>query len=161
MSARARQNVATACQYLRLKWLAMAGLEALAEATGGNAPVSLFMGDMPRGGEKTLALEDLLPEIPVPAWVDPHSTMYQLLAVGRVGESNFDIKNSPLSLFLFKSLQPEKIEPLLVSAQEMFAGRLQPEAFLAQIDHGVVAAVARACAAMVYTRRDKLLRLIN
>jgi len=161
MTARARQNVATACQYLRLKWLAMAVLEALAEATGGNAPVSLFMGDMPRAGEKTLGLEDLLPEIPVPAWVDPHSAMYQLLAVGRVSESSFDIKNSPLSLFLFKSLQPGQIEPLLASAQEMFDGRLQPEAFLARIDHGVVAAVARACAAMVYTRRAKLLRLIH
>jgi hypothetical protein len=43
----------------------------------------------------------------------------------------------------------------------MFAGRVKAKAFLAQTDHVVVAAVARACAAMVYTRRDKLLQLID
>jgi hypothetical protein len=161
MTARARQNVATACEYLRLKWLAMAVLEALAEATGGNAPVSLFMGDMPKGGEKTLGLEDLLPEVQIPPWVDPASAMYKLLAVGRVSATSFDIKNSPLALFLYKSLRPERFEPLLALAQEMFAGRLTAEDFLAQVDHGVTAAVARACAAMVYTRREKLLQLIN
>jgi hypothetical protein len=161
MAARARQNVGTAGEYLRLKWLAMAVLEALADATGGDAPVSLFMGDIPKGGEKTLGLDDLLPETQIPPWVDPESALYKLLAVGRVSETSFDIKNSPLALFLYKRLRPERIEPLLGLAQEMFAGRVKPEAFLAQLDHGVVAAVARACAAMVYTRREKLLHLID
>ena len=43
-----------------------------------------------------------------------------VLAVGRVGETSFDIKNSPLSLFLYKSLPPEEIRRLLVAAREMF-----------------------------------------
>ena len=96
-----------------------------------------------------------------PAWVDADSDLYRLLAVGRVSEASFDIKNSPLALFLYKSLRPEQIQSLLAAAREMFAGRLPPEAFLAQVDSGVVAAVARACAVLVYTRRDKLLKLIH
>src|SRR5512136_1908320 len=132
----------------------MAVLESLAQATGGDAPVSLFMGGLPRGGEKPQGLEALLPRTPIPAWVDADSDMYRLLAVGRVSETSFDIKNSPLALFLYKSLQPPEIESLLAAGREMFAGGLPPEAFLAQMDRGVVAAVARACAALVHTRRD-------
>ena len=161
MRVHARHNVVTACEYLRLKWLAMAVLEALALATGGDAPVSLFLGGLPRGGVKPQGLDGLLPRTPIPAWVDADSDLYRLLAVGRVSEASFDIKNSPLALFLYKSLRPEEIQSLLAAAREMFAGRLPPEAFLAQVDPGVVAAVARACAALVYTRREKLLKLIH
>ena len=157
MMARAQQNLGIAREYLQLKWLAMAVLEALAEASGGDAPLSLFMGDMPRGNEKTLNLDDLLPEIEIPSWVDPASTMYKLLAVGRVSESSFDVKDSPLTLFLYKSLPPDRIETLLTQAREMFAGQLKAEDFLAQIDRPVVAVVAKTCAAMVATRREKLL----
>lgn len=155
--ARARQNLAVAREYLQLKWLAMALLEALAEATGGDVPLSLFLGDMPKAGDKRLGLQDILPDVAIPRWVDPASTIYKLLAIGRTGKTSFDIENSPLALLMYKSLPPDRIEALLEYAREMFAGRLGPEDFLARVDRPVVSVVARACAAMVYTRRDKLL----
>ncbi len=155
MINRAHQNIAIAREYLRLKWLAIAVLEALAEVSGGDAPLSLFMGDMPKGD--AVGLEDLLPEVDLPAWVDVTSPLYKLLAIGRVEDTSFDIKNSPLTLFLYKSLPPDKIKRMLAQAREMFANRLLPEDFLAQIDHPVVTAVAGACATLIYTRRERLL----
>jgi hypothetical protein len=159
--ARARHNILTAREYLRLKWLAMAVLEALAEATGGDAPLSLFLGDMPKADDKRLGLQDILPDVAVPPWVDPASSIYKLLAIGRMSKSSFDIENSPLALFIYKSVPPDRLEALLPPAQEMFAGRLSPEAFLARVDSPVVSVVARACAVMVYTRREKLLRFAS
>jgi hypothetical protein len=158
MMARAHQNLGIAREYLQLKWLAMAVVEALAEASGGDAPLSLFMGDMPKGSDKALNFDDLLPEVELPGWVDPDAIMYKLLAVGRVSETSFDVKNSPLALLLYTSLPPSKIAVLLAQAQEMFAGRLRPEDLLAQIDRRVVVAVAKAAAAMAPTRREKLLK---
>ena len=45
-------------EYLRVKLVAQAILEALAELTGGDAPLTLFMGDLPHEGVAPPRLED-------------------------------------------------------------------------------------------------------
>lgn len=157
----ARQNIETARHYLRIKLLAQAILEALAEASGGDAPLSLFMGDLPREGEQVQRLEQLLPEVEVPGWLDPASTIYTLLASGRESSASFDLRTAPLTLFLYKRLRPEEQERSLERAREMFAGRLSAQDFLASLDRGVVSAIAKASAAMALTRGKLLLRFLS
>ena len=48
-----------------------------------------------------------------------------------------------------------------ISAMAVFVDTLHAQRHMEALDRGVVAAVARACAALVYTRRDKLLQLIQ
>ena len=158
MVQRAGRNIETARDYLRVKLVAQAILEALAELTGGDAPLTLFMGDLPHEGARPQRLEDYLPEIPVPSWVDAEASVYKLLAAGRRGELGFDLKTAPTSLFLYKQLTPEAIIRLLDLARRMFSGRMSSREFLAQVEPNVRMAVARACAEMVFTRRELLLK---
>jgi hypothetical protein len=157
----ARTNIEVAREYLKLKILSMTVLEALAVATGGDAPVSLFMGDVPREGVSIKRLEYFLPELPDAEWVDYSSVIYKLLESGRASETSFDMKNSPLSLFLYKSLPLEKIEHYLQRADLMFAGEISADDFLMEIDRSVVRAIASASAMMVFTRRQGLQKYAN
>jgi hypothetical protein len=153
----AHNNIVIGREYLELKILAIAILEALAKATGGDAPLSLFQGDVPREGVSIKRLEYFLPDIPEPAWVDHHSVMYHLLEAGRSGDTSFDMKNSPLSLFVYKAMPPEKVSETLLRAEQFYDGRLSAHDFLMEIDPAVVQPIARASSIMVFTRRQALL----
>jgi hypothetical protein len=156
MVVRAHQNIYTARQYLRVKLLGQAVLDALAQVTGGDAPLCLFMGDLPRENNDTQRAANFLPDLEVPGWIDPGATVYQLLDTGRHGNSTFDLRTAPLSLFIYKSLEPDEFNRTLDLAKEMFSGILAPQDFLAQTSPKVVSYIARACAAMASTRRELL-----
>jgi hypothetical protein len=158
MVERAGRNIETAREYLRVKLVAQAILEALAELTGGDAPLSLFMGDLPHEGARPQRLENFLPEIPIPSWVDEAAPVYKLLAAGRRGEVGYDLKTAPTSLFLYKQLKPDAIAQLLELARQMFAGRLSCSEFLAEVEPTARIEIARACAEMVFTRRQLLMK---
>jgi hypothetical protein len=161
MVKQAYQNIATAREYLSIKLLAIAVLEALADLTGGDAPLALFTGDIQRDGDETHHYDDFLP-LPVNLKeLDQSSVLYKLLDSGRASETNFDMRNSPLAFFMYSQLPQEKVKPLLAVAKEMFAGKLEPRAFLHQLDASLVAAVARACAATVMTRQEKLNQVVE
>ena len=157
MKDHARNNVMIAREYLKLRIIATAILEGLAKATGGDAPLSLFLGDVPREGVSLKRLEHFLPDVDEPAWVDRNSVIYHLLEEGRSGETSFDMKNSPLSLFVYKLMPPEKISATLVRAQEFYDGRLSAHDFLMEFDPAVLQPIARASSTMVFTRRQALL----
>jgi len=156
-----RANISVAREYLRLKILSMTVLEALAIATGGDAPVSLFMGDVPREGISIKRLEYFLPEVENAPWVDQSSVIYKLLESGRSNETSFDMKNSPLSLFIYKSIPPDKIVHYMERSQLMFSGKISADDFLTEMDPAVVRAIASASAIMVFTRREGLLKYAN
>lgn len=157
----ARTNIGVAREYLKLKILSMTVLEALAIATGGDAPVSLFMGDVPREGVSIKRLEYFLPEMEDAPWVDHGSVIFKLLESGRANETSFDMKNSPLSLFIYKSISPEDILRYMERAHLMFSGQLSAHDFLMEMDRHVVKAIASATAMMVFTRRQTLMKYAN
>ena len=151
----AHRNLLIAHEYLSAKLVASAVLEALADITGGSAPVSLFAGDITKDDEAK-RVEDFLPDIQADASVDTLSAVFKLLDCGRASESSFDRKDSPTSLFLYKGLGPDRINQLLANAYEMFDGKLTAQDFLDKINDPIVAAIAQACAAMVPTRSEAL-----
>jgi hypothetical protein len=152
----ASRNIDIAREYLGVKLLAIAILEALAETTGGDAPLALFMGDIHLSGITQLRLENFLPTIDKPTSLKIDEAIYHLLADGRSGQSQFDLQNSPLAFYLYKCLGSDGCEKLLSVAQEMFAGKLSPMCFLKTIDPPVVLSIVQACEQMVPTRRDLL-----
>jgi len=156
----ARKNIATGQQYLRIKLLTQAILEALADQTGGDAPLSLFMGDLPHPGSHPRRLEDYLPEIAAPEWVDLNSDLYGMLTHHRISEVSFDLSTAPLSLFVYKRLSPIRVNDLLDLAKEMFMGGISSSGFLSRVDPGVLSPIASASAEMVYTRREELLKFV-
>ncbi len=157
MTEHARRNIEVGKMYLRLKLLTQAVLEALAEESGGDAPLSLFMGDIPEDGTVE-RLEDHLPRLPNPAWIDTQSPLYHLLAEGQRDEAGFDLNISPLTLFVYRLLTPAQINTAIARAQAMFAGELSPQQFLRSLPSEVVAPIALAGARMVFTRAEDLLK---
>ena len=157
----ASHNVDIARQYLAVKLLTVGFLEALAEATGGDAPVSLFMGDFQRQNGDAQYLEDYFPAVPPSSASDTSSQVYRLLESGRFSQLYFDMKNSPISLYLYRALGQPGIYKNLELAFEMFSGQLTPEQFLTKADAPVVSNLARACAAMVVTRSEKLNQYVH
>lgn len=143
---RAATNLARGSRYLRQKVLAARLLESLAQLTGGDAPVSLFMGDLPFEAESH-RLEELLPEV-TPAATDADPVVLKLLSEGRAKESGFDLRHSPLASYLYahhgdaasdRALEAEDGWPLLRA-----------------LDPARVAEVARASAKIATTRAKGL-----
>lgn len=161
MLGKARTNILIARDYLRVRLVAIAILEALAQASGGDTPLSIFMGDLSDQAGNSPRIEDFLPDIPTPPWVDQAPVIRDLLEVGRASESNFDTRNSRLSLFVFKSLTPAAMEKALETSQKYFAGKINPEEFLDKMNKPMVSAIARASASMVLMRRDKLMKFVT
>ncbi|MBN2535469.1 MAG: hypothetical protein JXB88_21500 [Spirochaetales bacterium] len=151
------RNIHVARQYLGIKLLAIAIIEALAEMTGGDAPLALFMGDIRKEGDDVKRLEDFLP-IHAANSTDNASSVVVLLNYGRPGETSFDMSSSPLAFFLYKNMEPAKITQFLHDAKDMFAGNIDAREFINKIDKPVVSAIARASAEMVVTRREELLQ---
>lgn len=157
MLALAYRNVATARQYLGIKLLAATILEALAEITGGDVPVALFIGGIEgevREGQRHW--EDYLPDIPTPPVISESSTLFGLLAFGRASSSSFDMQHSPLSLFLFKSLGWDMVHILLESARYFYVGQVDARTFLDAVPADVMHAIVSACAEMAITRQAEL-----
>jgi hypothetical protein len=159
MVALTHQNLTIAREYLGIKLLAIAILEALAEMTGGDAPLALFMGEIPREGEASQRLEDFLPDVDISDTADHASSVLHLLDTGRTSASHFDLKHSPLSHFLYTTLESTHIKQGVDAAKAMFEGQIDAQKFLTSLDRSVVSTIAKASAAMVVTRQDALLRL--
>lgn len=155
MVALAFRNVYTGREYLGIKLLSAAIGEALADVTGGDAPVALLLGEV-EGNETSGSLEDLLPDIEVSPQAKVGSTLFGLLAFGRSSASSFDMQNSPLSLFIYKYLGSDNVKLYLNVAREMFDGNLASRAFLDQLPAGLIVPIARACAVLAITRSAAL-----
>ena len=155
MRCRAERNVATARDYLGIKLLTAAILEALAEITGGDAPISLFMGDID-ARRKGSRLDDYLPARKPRPGLPLDVMLYDLLAHGRASASRFDLQNSPLSLFIYLHLGTEAIRSHLDETRRMFDGILGPRAFLDSLPGAMAAAVAKGCSRMAFTRGEGL-----
>jgi hypothetical protein len=153
--ARAGRNLALAVRYLRAKLYSIAVIEALAELSGGDVPLDYFMGGLTsaRGGVST-RIEAYLPDADAPVAIDPD--LQRLLAQGRASESTFDTTASPISAFLHASVGEPGMMKGLEAARQWWAGAIAAPEFLAAQPVPAVVAIARAAAAIMHTRRDRL-----
>jgi hypothetical protein len=156
MELRGERNVTSARPYLGIKLLTAAILEALAQISGGDAPVSLFMGDLD-ARRKGSRLADYLPEPHPSAEIPLDKTLHDLLAYGRASASRFDLQNSPLSLFIYLRLGTDGFRDLLGAARRMFDGALAPRAFLDALPGAMISAIAESCGHMAFTRSEQLM----
>ncbi len=145
-------NLARGVRYLKQKLLSARILETLAQLTGGDAPVSLFMGDLPNE-KPSLRLEHLLPPSCTPSVPDVDAEVLRLLIDGRKKESGFDLRHSPLAAYVYAELGDERSDRARAAADGWPLLEAIPEA--------MVALVARACAAIAPTRAEGLQQIID
>ena len=153
-------NLTTGALYLGIKMVSAAILLALAELSGGDAPISFFMGDINPEDEWS-RLSTHLPEAPDDSAGATYKdrVLYRLLETGRSGSSPFDLSNSPLSLFVYRCLSDEEIEQAIKASREFLKGNSEPRSCLNVVPAHLVESIARAAAVMAFTRREKLLEI--
>jgi hypothetical protein len=154
--ARTAGNLELAVRYLRAKLYAIGLVEAIAEVTGGDVPVDYFMGGPKWDQAAARRIEQFLPR---PAPVPDRDPLHRLLAEGRASESSFDTGPSPLAAFLHATVGEPAVMAGVETAKKWWAGVGDAKAFLASQPGTPVAAIARAAANIVDTRRDRLFAL--
>jgi hypothetical protein len=136
--------VCFASAYLRLKITSISLVQALAAETGGNGPVSMFLGDP-------------LPAAPCAEGLDPR--MLDWLEKDRPEDSRSDLTVSPLTAYTYRCLGPEGCAHALQQARRMSNGEMSARDFLLALPPDLVQAVIDSCARNAVSRRARLLQL--
>lgn len=159
--ARATGNIELAVRYLRAKLYSIALVEAIAELTGGDVPLDYFMGgakaSQARDGGKRI--EQFLPHLGSVKSLD--APLHRLLQEGRASESSFDTRPSPVGAFLHVSTGEATMMAGVERAKRWWHGAGDAEEFLSSQPAKPVAAICRAAAHIMDTRRDRLLALAD
>lgn len=155
----AQKNVAIAREYLRIKLVAATILDCFATLSGGDCPISLFMGDLPRNGVSSVRLESLLPTIETSSRQNLDPNVWQLLDTGRNKESVFDIKNAPLSLLIYSKCTATELDRLCTTTQGLIKGEYDAQVVLNSVPHHLREIIGKALVQMVPSRRDDLAQL--
>jgi hypothetical protein len=156
--ARTAGNLELAVRYLRAKLYSIALVEALAELTGGDVPLDYFMGGAKwAGGQDAKRIDTYLPQLGSAADLNP--PLQRLLAEGRASESSFDTKPSPVGAFLHQTVGEAAVMKGVEMAKRWWGGAGDARSFLDAQPPRPVAAIARAAANIVDTRRDRLFAL--
>lgn len=156
--ARTRKNIEVAKLYLGVKLITIAILEALSYRMGREIPLSTMMGELRTPGFKTSVLEDYLPnkQIVYPLESQLQREVLDLLEIGRNQESRYDIKNSPVSTFIIKSIGFAETENLLKKAQEFFADPTSSEEFLSYCAPDVIETISSGVMKLFDSRKTAL-----
>jgi hypothetical protein len=156
--ARTTGNLQLAVRYLRAKLYSIALVEALSEVSGGDVPLDYFMGGVKdRERPDMKRIESYLPHLGSAKDLDP--PLQRLLSEGRASESSFDTKPSPVGAFLMATVGEATVMKGVEMAKRWWAGAGDASSFIASQPAKPVAAIARAAANIIDTRRDRLFAL--
>ncbi|MCX7206886.1 MAG: hypothetical protein NT086_13070 [Proteobacteria bacterium] len=153
----ARGNLLFACDFLAAKLTSIALIEALALETGGDCPVSMFLGDIHSSDGRPERAEDFLPKANTAADIRPE--LLQVFERGRAEETDLDLNASPLTAFLYRSLGHQGTLQAWRQAQHLFEGSLSPLNFLKGLNRNLVLSMIEACMHIAISRRENLLVL--
>ncbi|MFM9268001.1 hypothetical protein [Tychonema sp. BBK16] len=158
MIFRTRKNIEVAKLYLGVKLITIAILEALSYRLGRDIPLSTMMGELRAPGFTTSALEDYLPNrhILYPLENQLQKQVLDLLEIGRNQESPYDIKNSPVSTFIIKSIGFAETDNFLKKAHDFFAGYIASEELLSYCDTEVIDTIEVGVMKLFESRKNAL-----
>jgi len=160
--SQAKRNIELAVRYLRAKLYTIALVEAIAHASGGDAPVEFFLGAIPAPGStiRSVNAELYLPKVEKSS-DDMDSVLLRLLEEGRPTPPEFDLPASPYSAYLYRVLGEKELMQRVEASRPWMRGRISPREFLASQACPAVAALARAIAPVAITRREVLEKLAD
>lgn len=162
LQSQATRNLEIGRIYVGAKVLAVSMLAAFATLTGGDAPMSLFLGDLPSRHHVSFRLEDCLPE--------HHATeqkcdlqVYDILANGRKSEMSFDIRQSPLAAYLYSCMGTDGVMEALQSCGCVATPMTTETAkvVLRTLPREAVMRVAHNMAKVALSRQELLLQIVS
>jgi len=157
----ARENIEVALKYLICKSLAVAMIASLAELSGGDAPLVLFVGENKESLSVSRQMDDFIdPDFEAAKGVEIDERVLQLLRDGRESVSNFDIKNSPLAAFLYSQMGEEGVKQSMQFAVHPM-DEPNARALLASMPTNVAIEVISACSNLAVTRTSALENIMD
>jgi hypothetical protein len=155
----ARRNLQIARTYIMAKLVAINLVETLAVLSGGDLPISDFLGPLPELETSKVRMEKFLPS--TLAVADMNELVLRLLEKGLPITSTFDLKNSPLAAYIYRALGDKAL--LAISKK---TNRANPQdalgsEYLTYFPSQVVADIAFACAKVCTARSADLLKLCS
>ncbi len=157
----ATKNLRCAAEYLKANIAAMVVLEALAELTGGDGPISYFIGAMDSGQPQ---IHDLLHHVGIlPNATQPQldAEVLRILKFDRTDASRFDGASSQLVAYFYKLLGTAGVAELVRRASEVQTGKPNWKSHLAVIPCEVLSDVAQAVAQIAVARKDRFREFIT
>ncbi|WP_372369182.1 hypothetical protein [Candidatus Uabimicrobium sp. HlEnr_7] len=159
---RATRNIQIAREYLKIKVLTIGIIEAVALETGGDAPISMFLGDFPASStDVLLRAEYYLPQASVSSKLTMDNDVLMLLEKGRAQDASFDIKHSPTSTYVYKKIGNEGVEAAYPVMTKALLGVITTKEFLKSLDKEVVVGITRACSKISISRQQALEKIIS
>jgi len=160
-TAEAKRNIDTAFVYMRCKYLALSFLSAVAELSGGDAPISFFTGDLQNTHTPmSITLENFLGKCEPAKGLEYNEDVWKILHEGRKLETDFDTKHSPLGAFLYAHIgdvgMKESIKYAVHPMDEENALLL-----LQSIPAKPRLEILSACSEVALTRRAEIVRIID
>jgi hypothetical protein len=156
----AKQNIQVALDYMYCKRLSISVVAAIAELSGGDAPLALFLGDLPERHHVSTSIEDLIHACEPEVGLKLDRRVFQLLNDGRESESNFDIKNSPLAAYIYSLVGADGVDRCMQYAAHPM-DKEHAIALLNALPRECVAKIVAACAEIAITRRDTLHKMMQ
>lgn len=160
LTRNACRNLEVGRKYVGAKLLSLSVLAAFAELTGGDAPISLFMGDLPSRHHVSSQLEDTLPR-PEKASEHCDDLVYKILAHGRRSETSFDVKQSPLAAYFYSCLGDQGLENILKNICLYPMDKEKAETLLTLLPRDALLHVSQNMAKLAMPRRELIKTVID
>lgn len=154
-------NLTIGKTYVGAKLLAVSLLTAFVELTGGDAPMSLFMGDLPSRHHRSQGLADYLPKLATEECLKRcDATVYNILSKGRRTETSFDILQSPLAAYLYGCLGDEKIRCILDTTKLYPMERAECLTLLSKMPRDIVNNIGDNISKVAISRADEIKQVL-
>tara|TARA_Y100001970_G_C14185215_1_gene832204 strand:+ start:472 stop:1845 length:1374 start_codon:yes stop_codon:yes gene_type:complete len=156
---RAKINIGVALKYLRIRVYAIAILEAIADITGGDTSLSLFLGDM-ENQKGTVSLDDFLPledELKNKKDLDP--LILRFLSMGHRGHLKYEMNSCLYTSVVYRVTGDERIQKDFSLVKDYFQSNLSAEDFLKIQDKYLMSSIIDSLLELVSTRNETLKEL--
>ncbi len=160
LTGKAKENIKIALKYMECKRLSIAVLAAFAELTGGDAPVVMFLGDLPDAHHISPSIEDMIRIKKRKKGVKLDNRVLELLKEGRECESEFDIKKSPCAALLYSEMGDEGLEQSLKHVAHPM-DESHAKALLLSLPKCCVKEIGLACCHIAITRSEEIRKIVE
>eukprot|EP00980_Cylindrotheca_fusiformis_P011193 scaffold2563_cov124-Cylindrotheca_fusiformis.AAC.24 len=152
------RNVTIAKKYVGAKLFAMSVVAAFARLTGGDAPISLFLGDLQSNTNEfgQPKFSDFLPSLSAEQRKNSDQVVFRILQTGRKTEAQFDTKNSPLAAYLCGSLGDDLLMELLQTLKLVPMEEDTALLVLKSLPRDILKVVAEALRKIAWSRSSKI-----
>jgi hypothetical protein len=141
-------------KYVRAELLSVTIVAAFAVLTGGDAPMSFFVGDLPTRNQTADRLADNYPTFTESP--NYNLQVYNILKSGRHLETSFDTRNSPLAAFLYAQLGDIGTEAILQPCLFSMTDKTVALNLLSSLPHVTLELIGRDIASIAVSRAERI-----